>query len=174
MIKVKLDKSIKKYIKSKAETLENRTVGIYFLKYNNEIVYIGQSIDIKARINTHLSEKTKVFNDFSFIKCDKELLNETETAYIFQYDPIFNKRDSLTDGLSLAEYCNDVGIEYYEHETPITGKEKTTLINMRIPNSILKDFDDMVAKNNLVPSRTAMIINMMDKEITKAKKKETK
>jgi len=51
------------------------------------------------------------------------------------------------------------------------GKEKTTLINMRIPNSILKDFDDVVSKNNLIPSRTAMIINMMDKEITKAKKK---
>ena len=43
-------------------------------------------------------------------------------------------------------------------------KEATTLINMRIPNSILKKFDENVASDNLVPSRTAKIINMMAAE----------
>lgn len=49
-------------------------------------------------------------------------------------------------------------------------KEETTLINMRIPNSILKEFDELVAKDNLVPSRTAKIIAMMHAEIMKYKK----
>ena len=51
------------------------------------------------------------------------------------------------------------------------SKEKTTLINMRIPNSILEKFDLVVAKDNLVPSRTAKIINMMDAEIKKDERK---
>ena len=51
-------------------------------------------------------------------------------------------------------------------------KEKTTLINMRIPNSILKDFDELVAKDNLVPTRTAKVITMMDKEISKQKRRD--
>ena len=53
-------------------------------------------------------------------------------------------------------------------------KEATTLINMRIPNSILKDFDELVAKDNLTPSRTAKIINMMASEIQKEKRKAKK
>jgi hypothetical protein len=50
-------------------------------------------------------------------------------------------------------------------------KEETTLINMRIPNSILKEFDKMVNMDNLTPSRTAKVINMMAAEINKSKRK---
>jgi hypothetical protein len=53
-------------------------------------------------------------------------------------------------------------------------KEATILINMRIPKSILKDFDELVSKDNLTPSRTSKIINMMASEIQKAKKKAKK
>ena len=50
------------------------------------------------------------------------------------------------------------------------AKEKTILINMRVPESILKGFDEVVAKDNLVPSRTAKIITMMHSEIKKAER----
>lgn len=50
------------------------------------------------------------------------------------------------------------------------AKEKTTLINMRIPNSILEKFDHMVDSDPLIPSRTAKIVGMMDSEVKKAER----
>jgi len=53
-------------------------------------------------------------------------------------------------------------------------KEPTTLINLRIPKSILKEFDEVVAKDNLVSSRTAKVIVMMNDEIKKQERKDKK
>ena len=50
------------------------------------------------------------------------------------------------------------------------AKEKTTLINMRIPNSILEKFDNMVDSDPLIPSRTAKIVSMMDSEVKKSER----
>ena len=50
------------------------------------------------------------------------------------------------------------------------AKEKTTLINLRVPNSLLKEFDEEIARDVLVASRTAMIILGMDAYINKRKK----
>ncbi len=50
------------------------------------------------------------------------------------------------------------------------SKEKTVLINMRIPESILAEFDEVVAKDNLVASRTAKVITLMHAEIMKVKR----
>ncbi len=41
------------------------------------------------------------------------------------------------------------------------AKEKTTLINMRIPDSILKEFDEIVESDPLIPSRTARVVAHM-------------
>ena len=50
------------------------------------------------------------------------------------------------------------------------AKEKTILINMRIPESLLIEFDVEVAKDVLVASRTALVINCMDGYINKRKR----
>ena len=54
------------------------------------------------------------------------------------------------------------------------AKEKTILINMRIPTSILKAFDEVVAGDPLVSTRTAKIVNMMHAEIMRNKRKKGK
>ena len=51
------------------------------------------------------------------------------------------------------------------------AKEKTILINMRIPVSILNKFDAEVEADSTVNSRTAKIVQMMDSEATKMEKK---
>ena len=112
MIKVKLPDDIKSYIDAKARLIDKGVSGIYFLKHNGTVVYVGKSVNVSNRILSHLAEKTKVFTDFTFISCPKELLNETETAYIYKYDPVFNKRDSLTDGMSILEYCSCHDVDY--------------------------------------------------------------
>lgn len=54
------------------------------------------------------------------------------------------------------------------------SKEKTILINMRIPESILNKFDEVVAKDNLVPTRTAKVITMMHAEAKKQERRDSK
>jgi excinuclease UvrABC nuclease subunit len=75
--------------------------GIYFLldtyPDGDEVVYVGQSLDIHKRIRSHLSEDVKDFNLFAFIEVeDPQLLNEMEERFILKYLPKYNKR--LPDG----------------------------------------------------------------------------
>jgi len=63
-------------------------IGIYFLKKNKEVVYVGQSIDIERRVKEHSKEKE--FDDYSYIECDKSLLNSMEQSFILQYNPKLN------------------------------------------------------------------------------------
>ena len=111
-IKIKLTKESIDFMKSKSNLLKPKISAIYFLKYNDEVVYVGQSKDIKNRIKSHIFEKEKLFSDFSFLECSHELLNETETAYIFKHDPIFNKKDSLTRGIETDKFCELHVVEY--------------------------------------------------------------
>jgi len=40
---------------------------IYFLMCNGEVVYVGQSTCLMARISQHIQENTKIFTSFKFI-----------------------------------------------------------------------------------------------------------
>lgn len=130
MIKVELSKDVKAIIMIKTKILENNMCGIYFLKHNNIVVYVGQSKNIRKRIKEHLGEKTKVFNDFTFILCPPNLLNETETAYIYKHDPLFNRKDSLTEGMDIKCYCKKNNIDFfYEEKTKTHVQVKVSAKN---------------------------------------------
>lgn len=119
MIKIKLDKGVRAYIDAKANIIPKNTHGIYFLKFNDIVVYVGKSVNLKSRVSSHCSEGIKAFNDFSFIECPLELMDSTEIAYIIMYDPIFNKRDCLTKGETLSSFCakNLPDAELYEESS---------------------------------------------------------
>ena len=105
MLKVKLDDDVLNFLKAKNKLIDKKIVGVYFLTFRNTVVYVGQTTCIKNRISGHISEQEKVFDDFYFMECSKNMLESTELSYIIAYDPIFNKKDSLTKGLSLEEFC---------------------------------------------------------------------
>jgi len=63
--------------------------GIYFLIDCDEIVYVGQSHDVKSRLSTH-SNSNKNFNKYYFIKCQPEELNRLEAYYILKFRPKYN------------------------------------------------------------------------------------
>ena len=63
--------------------------GIYFLIYCNEIVYIGQSVNIETRVPAHISDKQ--FTHYSYDKCEKEDLTKMEALYIKYFSPKYNK-----------------------------------------------------------------------------------
>lgn len=64
-------------------------VGIYLLKNKNEVVYVGQSVNIHRRVEQH---KDKDFDNYDFIECEKALLNCTEEFYILKHNPKYNKK----------------------------------------------------------------------------------
>jgi predicted GIY-YIG superfamily endonuclease len=61
-------------------------VGIYFLVKHDEIVYVGQSIDIFRRIGRHKAEG-RDFDSFTFIQCEQEKLDYYESLYIGAFVP---------------------------------------------------------------------------------------
>ena len=68
--------------------------GIYFIKdINNEIIYIGQSINISRRINEHkkYSPFKNEIRDIKYILLSKEKLNNEEQKWILKIKPKYNK-----------------------------------------------------------------------------------
>lgn len=61
--------------------------GVYFLIDSKKIVYVGQSVNVYARISSH---GDKVFDSFAFIPCDKKLLDTLESLYIHILRPALN------------------------------------------------------------------------------------
>ena len=63
-------------------------VGVYFLFKEDEVVYVGQSINVAARIATHSTEKD--FDSFSVVACLQSQLNFLEALYIRLLEPKLN------------------------------------------------------------------------------------
>lgn len=72
--------------------------GIYFLIKESKIVYIGQSINLLSRIGNHAARID--FDKYTFIKCEKENLNDVESTLIKRFNPKHNvqhRRFTLAD-----------------------------------------------------------------------------
>jgi len=62
----------------------HRITGIYFLFKGEVLIYIGQSINIMGRINTHNIED---WDTFSYVEVPKYDLDRIEKEYILKYKP---------------------------------------------------------------------------------------
>jgi len=65
---------------------------VYFLILNGEIVYVGQTTNLKARIRAHRSEG-KVFGRVLYLPTPKARLDQVEARFIRELRPPCNKRD---------------------------------------------------------------------------------
>ena len=90
-----LGMTLQGYIKSLVNS-EERVVGVYSLIKDDEIVYVGMSVNVYGRINTHRQNKTKDFDSFCITECSENELEENETALILEFDPKYNIKDSPT------------------------------------------------------------------------------
>lgn len=61
--------------------------GVYFLISSDEIIYIGQSVNIASRISGH---RDKDFDSVAFVTCKKQELDILESLYIIAYRPKLN------------------------------------------------------------------------------------
>ena len=106
---------------------------IYFLIDGDQIVYVGQSTNVSLRIYHHL-KSDKVFDYYSVIPCEQNILNEVEAFYIVRFKPKYNhnlpknvlfvtkdkiKKDYKIDGHRLNKLLSShnitpVYLHYYE------------------------------------------------------------
>lgn len=66
-------------------------IGIYHLLRDKEVVYVGQSTNLRVRICDHVWSDEKEFDDVEFFPMPASELNDAEASEIVKYDPIYNK-----------------------------------------------------------------------------------
>lgn len=71
--------------------------GVYFLLDGQEVVYVGQAVNVYARIGQHTDKK---FDRYAFVLCPREMLDKLESLYIHCLRPRLN--GDQCDGAKLA------------------------------------------------------------------------
>jgi excisionase family DNA binding protein len=88
-VRQEIDNNLLNYDEIIKEAEGNKILcGIYFLINENDVVYIGQSVNIHSRIAQHKNSKT--FDKFSYIECEKSELSHLEVKYIKKFKPKYN------------------------------------------------------------------------------------
>lgn len=64
-----------------------KSSGVYFLVQGEEVVYVGQSVNIYSRIAQHPDKK---FDKYAFVPCEVKLLDKLESLYIHTLKPRLN------------------------------------------------------------------------------------
>lgn len=65
--------------------------GVYFLILDEEVVYVGQSSNIHMRLQSHINQDVKLFDDAWYIsEKDKPKRLYLEMNLIQMYKPIYN------------------------------------------------------------------------------------
>ena len=81
------------------------SIGVYFLLDGNDVVYIGQSVNVYVRISSHVGKK---FDRYAFIPCSVEDLDRLESLYIHLLRPKLNGRQNgKDDGVMCAPISLD-------------------------------------------------------------------
>lgn len=75
-------------------------VGIYFLLMEKEVVYVGQTTNLLARLHKHQRDG-KIFDAVSFIQCGESHLDNLEAMYIDAFLPEYNRTTGKKDRRSL-------------------------------------------------------------------------
>lgn len=65
--------------------------GVYFLCDAEAVVYVGQSVNIPARIRQHETDGLKEFSAWAYVACPPHALNILETLYIVTLKPKYNQ-----------------------------------------------------------------------------------
>jgi excinuclease UvrABC nuclease subunit len=77
---------------SRSKPIQSGSPGVYFLIDGATIVYVGQSINVPARVRQHQNDPQKTFDRVAVIDIAEEDLLETERYYIDLFRPKHNLR----------------------------------------------------------------------------------
>lgn len=65
----------------------NKASGVYFLLDGDDVVYVGQAVNVYSRIGQHTD---KIFDRYAFVPCAVDALNIIESLYIHCLRPRLN------------------------------------------------------------------------------------
>lgn len=83
--------------------------GVYFLIKDNEVVYVGKSKDVHSRVMTHLVDKEKDFDSYSYILLENAHDRDvTECFYIETLAPKYN--NSFSEKHLLLEVLQEIAL----------------------------------------------------------------
>lgn len=91
----RISKEIHDSVKNKAidfSSIKDKGCGVYFLLNDDDIVYIGQSVDCFNRVLTHSRDVRKEFNRTCYIPVCRDELNDIEETLISIFKPKHNVR----------------------------------------------------------------------------------
>lgn len=81
-----------------------KIVAIYFLWHKGKVVYVGQTVNLFHRLGVHLSGD-KLFDEYSYLECDKSELNKLEAGYIVELNPVYNTSlPNVGDYITISGY----------------------------------------------------------------------
>lgn len=86
---------------------------VYFLWDNGKIVYVGKSFNGIRRIYQHL--KSKKFDEFSYLECDKEYLTSIENFYIRRFCPKYNDTKRYEGRFCPYHISSDLSVHIKEY-----------------------------------------------------------
>lgn len=70
----------------------HRGPGIYFLLQDDELIYIGRSENVTARIGIHAQYSLLQFNRAFTLRCQSRTLKQWEARLIYKLKPAKNQR----------------------------------------------------------------------------------
>jgi hypothetical protein len=95
----------------KASIPWERSTGVYFLVWNDEVVYVGQSVNVYSRITHHSS---KEFDKYAYIPCHEDALDRLESLYIHCFRPRLNGNANATEKSAPIRLDKLLGIKLKE------------------------------------------------------------
>jgi hypothetical protein len=98
---------------------------VYFLIKGSEVVYVGQTVDLHTRLNSH--KRNKDFDKYNFIRCNPCDMDAIESVYIHALSPSLNGK-ALGNGKKFD------------------SEEKVAPINLTDLCSMLVEYNDMKNK----------------------------
>lgn len=67
-----------------------RHIGVYFLVHGDEVVYVGQSVNVYGRVMGHFTGPEKQFDRATWVPVEREDLDVVESLYIHALRPRLN------------------------------------------------------------------------------------
>lgn len=68
--------------------------GVYLLLLGTEVIFVGQSEDVRAKIDQHFRERVKVFDTAIYYPCSLLDLDNVEADFVERYAPRHNVQQS--------------------------------------------------------------------------------
>lgn len=148
MLKVYINNDILKSLKNECRKLSGDIVGVYFLKLNGCVVYVGQSKNVKSRVMSHISIRQKAFDSFDIYECAEEELLETEKYYIKSHNPFYNVKFSYSEQITNSDFLirNNIDFSIDTQDTACLNMTINTLVSNGINCEMHFKITDIIDK----------------------------